>query len=441
MDLTQNMDDADRAGASAASREQGHSTRYVLTSFIIVTLGWCLVNFSNTFQLAVPGMMEEMKYSSTEIGMVASVFSFGGFFSALWLPLVADRHGRKIGMALSVALAVIFNSMVGLTHSIAALLPLRFISAHGQTCQWGIGASHLSEVVPARTRGTYLGLMQAGTPLGFFLCSALFTAMMSMHYSWRTFSMTAIVAVVICLPILFVLQESNQWKAAHAEAERLKRLGPQARDPNQKTVSIRELFKPAYRKNTLIAMTLHALGAFWSWGNLTWFLVSLSQDFHMDAVTRGKMNMLLWGVAVFSYALAGRVADLVGRRRAMLIFALMVMTGAILLFVASHSSTANVGLLYAATMVIGVGVGVHSVLIAYSSEIFPTHVRATGTSVAIGVGRLTAVFSMMALGLIANFYTPTTAELAAAVGCLLMVPTIYIFGTETARKELKDIIS
>jgi MFS family permease len=386
-------------------------------------------------------MMEEMKYSSTEIGLVVSVFSFGGFFSALWLPLLADRWGRRIGMAISVGSAVIFNSMIGLTYSVWTLLPLRFLSSHGQTCQWGIGASHLTEVVPARSRGTYLGFMQAGTPLGFFLCSALFTLMMSMHYSWRTFSMTAIVAVVVCVPILCILQESDQWKSARAEAERRRQSPSKASAGDQRTVSIRELFKPAYRKNTFVAITLHSLGAFWAWGNLTWFLVCMSKDFHMDAVTRGKMNMLLWGIAVFSYPLAGRIGDLIGRRLAALVFSLIVMTGAVLLFVASKASVGDVTLLYIATVAIGIGVGVHSVLIAYSSEIFPTHVRATGTSVAIGVGRLSAVFTMMGLGLVANYFTPTTAELVAAIGCVLMVPVIYIFGTETARKELTDIIS
>ncbi|MCW2306333.1 MFS transporter [Rhodobium gokarnense] len=429
------------AAVAAEPAKITYSTRYVVTSFVIVTLGWCLVNFSNTFQLAVPGMMEEMQYTSTQIGLVASVFSFGGFFSALWLPLVADRHGRKIGMALSVAMAVVFNSMIGLTHSIVALLPLRFLSSHGQTCQWGIGASHLSEIAPARMRGTLLGLMQAGTPLGFFMCAALFTTMMSMGFTWRAFSMTAIVAVLIIIPILFVLQESQQWKAARAEVERLKALGKETvEDPNQKKVNIRELFKPAYRKNTFIAMTLHSLGAFWAWGNVTWFLVALSQDFGMDAVTRGRMSMLMWGIAVFSYALAGRVGDLIGRRAAMLVFSLLIMCGASTMYFSNSMEVPNVQLLYVATALIGTGVGLHSILIAYSSEIFPTHVRATGTSIAIGIGRLTAVFSMMGLGIVAQQFSPTTAELTAAIGALLMVPTIYIFGMETARKELTEIV-
>jgi MFS family permease len=409
---------------------------YAFNTFVVVMLGWCFVSFSNTFTLALSGMMEEMKYSATDIGMVVSVYSFGGFFSALWLPLVADRIGRKYGMLLSVGLAAVFNSLIGFTHSVVELLPLRFLSAHGQTCQWGIGASHLSEVVPARNRGTYLGLMQMGTPLGTFLCSATFTVMMSFGFTWRTFSTAGAVALLICIPIALVLKESDQWRANRAAR---KQMNSTRAIGGGKEISMRELFKRKYLKNTLIAMTLHSIGAFWAWGNMTWFLVCLAKDFHMDAVTRGQMNMLLWGTAIIGYPLAGRVGDLIGRRRAMLVFSLLVMTGVTIMYVASKAASPDVTLLYVATVVLGFGVGVHSILIAYSSEIFPSHVRATGTSVSIGVGRLSAVFSMMALGLIADHFTPTTAELVAAIGCLMMVPIVYVFGVETARKELTDI--
>lgn len=438
MDMTRDQESSDLQKIQTDSQDLKHSTRYVVTSFIIVMLGWCFVSFSNTFTLALSGMMEEMHYSPADIGMVVSVYSFGGFFSALWLPLLADRKGRKLGMAISVGMAAIFNSLIGFTYSIAALLPLRFLSAHGQTCQWGIGASHLSEVVPAKTRGTYLGLMQMGTPLGTFLCSATFTLMMSLQYSWRSFSMTSAIALLVCIPIIFVLTESKQWRQAHA-----KKSAPATglTSENEKKISIAELFRPKYRKNTIIAMTLHSIGAFWAWGNMTWFLVCMSKDFHMDAVTRGKMNMLLWGIAIIGYPLAGRVGDLIGRRRAMLLFSLLVLTGASIMYVASQMGTPDITLLCVATAIIGIGVGVHSILIAYSSEIFPSHVRATGTSIAIGVGRLSAVFTMMALGLVADRFSPTTAELVAAIGCFMMVPIIYIFGVETARKELSDIVS
>ncbi len=410
--------------------------KFVYTTFAVVFLAWLFVGFSNTFNLALSGMMEEMNYSGTDIGLVVSVYSFGGFISALWLPLLADKKGRRLGMVLSVCFATIFNSMIGFTTSIAQLLPLRFISAHGQTCQWGIGSSHLSEVVPARSRGTFLGLMQMGTPIGYFMCSAMFTVMMTMEFSWRSFSKMGIIGIIICLPIIFWLQESDLFKRTHKSDEAVK--AGNAKAPEKK-ISYWELFRPQYRKATIVGMVLHSIGAFWAWGNTTWFLVCAAQDFGMDAVQRGKLNMLMWGIAIIGYPLAGKVGDMIGRRRGMVVFTLLILAGATMMFISSRTATPDVTLLLISTCVIGIGLGVHSILIAYSSEIFPSHVRATGNSLSIGMGRLSAVFSMMALGVIADMFTPTTAELVCAIGGFLMVPVVYIWGVETARRELTEI--
>jgi hypothetical protein len=47
---------------------------------------------------------------------------------------------------------------------------------------------------------------------------------------------------------------------------------------------------------------------------------------------------------------------------------------------------------------------------------------------------------MLLLGYIAQNSSATTAELVAAFGGWLMVPIVWIFGKETARKNLDDII-
>ena len=412
---------------------------FVYKTFFVVFLGWTFVGFSNTFNLALSGMMEEMKYSSTSIGLVVSIYSLGGFISALWLPLLADKKGRRLGMCLSVAFATIFNSLIGFTTSIAQLLPLRFLSAHGQTCQWGIGASHLSEVVPAKDRGAFLGLMQMGTPFGYFMCSAMFTVMMTMGFSWRSFSQMGIIGIIICIPIIVWLRESDLWLRDHGKTIAGTPAAAAVDEMPKKKISTWELFRPEYRRNTILAMVLHSIGAFWAWGNTTWFLVCAAKDFNMDAVARGKLNMLMWGVAIIGYPLAGKIGDMIGRRRGMLLFTLIILVGASMMFVSSRSATPDVNLLYIATVIIGIGLGVHSILIAYSSEIFPSHVRATGNSLSIGVGRLSAVFSMMALGVVADMFTPTTAELVCAIGGFLMVPIVYIWGVETARRELTEI--
>lgn len=406
--------------------------------FTFVFLGWTLVNFSNVFSMSAPFMIEELHFQLGMIGVIASVYSLGGFVSSLWLPLLADKKGRRLGMSLSILAAAIFNGSLGMISNIYQVFVLRFIAAHGQTCQWGIGASYLSEVVPAKNRGAFLGAMQSGTPVGTFLLSGVFALVSGWGWGWRSFTNVGYIGLILIIPIMLFLKESPQWCQYREDVAK------GVIDPNQKKVSLSELFKAKYRRNSLVAMSLHVVGAFWAWGNMTWFLVAMRTDFHMNAVNMGKMNMLLWGVAILGYPLCGKISDIIGRKKGMLFASSLVVISCIMLYIASKGAAAAAGqgsmLLYVATMMLGIGMGQHSVLIAYSSEIFPSHIRATGTSLSIGIGRASAVLTMLLLGLIAQNTSAITAELVSAFGGWLMVPIVFIFGKETARKNLEDII-
>ncbi|MDF2502081.1 MAG: transporter [Anaerosporomusa subterranea] len=406
--------------------------------FVFVFLGWALVNFSNVYTLASPFMIEELHFEIGMIGIIASVYSAGGFISSLWLPLLADKKGRRLGMSLSILAAALFNGGLGLINSIFQVFGLRFIAAHGQTCQWGIGASYLSEMVPAKNRGAFLGAMQSGTPVGTFLCSGVFALVSSWGWGWREFCYVGLFGLILIPFVMGMLKESPQWIKYREDVQK------GLIDPTQKKISLSELFKVKYRKNTLIAMSLHIVGAFWAWGNMTWFLVAMRTDFHFDAVTCGKMNMLLWGTAIIGYPIMGKISDIIGRKKGMLLASSLTVISCISLYIASKGNAAAASqgsmLLYIATIMLGFGMGQHSILIAYSSEIFPSHIRAVGTSVSIGAGRASAVFTMLLLGYIAQNSSATTAELVAAFGGWLMVPIVWIFGKETARKNLDDII-
>lgn len=413
------------------------SKKSIWAVFIFVFLGWTLVNFSNVYSMASPFMIEELNFDLKMVGVVASVYSAGGFISSLWLPVLADRKGRRIGMSLAIIAATLFNGSLGFISSIMGVFVLRFIAAHGQTCQWGIGSAYLSEMVPTKSRGAFLGAMQSGTPVGTFLISGVFALVSGWGWGWRDFTKVGYIGMLLIIPIMLFLKESPQWIKTKNEMAKADKTVP------GKKISISELFKPKYKKNTIIAMCLHTAGAFWAWGNMTWFLVSMRTDFHMSAVNMGKMNMLLWGTAIIGYPLCGKIADKIGRKKGMLATASLVVIGCILIYIASKSPAALTGegspLLYLAAVIVGIGMGQHSVLIAYTNEIFPSYIRATGTSFAIGIGRLSAVFTMLLLGLLAFRTSAATAELIAAFGGWLMVPLVYL-GQETAQRELTDII-
>jgi MFS family permease len=83
--------------------------------------------------------------------------------------------------------------------------------------------------------------------------------------------------------------------------------------------------------------------------------------------------------------------------------------------------------------------GAWTVLITYSTEIFPTRIRSIGAGFAVGVGRIGAVIAPGLMGAIAQHYTVSVGLLLAACMGSLMIPAI-LFGPETAMKRLEDIV-
>ena len=83
--------------------------------------------------------------------------------------------------------------------------------------------------------------------------------------------------------------------------------------------------------------------------------------------------------------------------------------------------------------------GAWTVLITYSTEIFPTRIRSLGTGFAVGVGRVGPVLAPAVLGAIAQHYTVSVGLLiAACIGAIMILA--MLFGPETAMKRLEDIV-
>ena len=100
---------------------------------------------------------------------------------------------------------VICNGTYGLIGSIGMLFVVRFFCNWGNTCIWAVNASYISEMVPAKQRAFYTGIMQSGTPIGNFLSSFLISILVGIGLSWQSVSYTFFFALLLLIPIFFVL--------------------------------------------------------------------------------------------------------------------------------------------------------------------------------------------------------------------------------------------
>jgi nitrate/nitrite transporter NarK len=77
------------------------------------------------------------------------------------------------------------------------------------------------------------------------------------------------------------------------------------------------------------------------------------------------------------------------------------------------------------------------------TELFPTHVRAVGVGISVGVGRLGAAYGTLYLPSLAERIGPTASYLLIAgfwlLGCVAMVVWSLAGGVDAARKPLEEL--
>ena len=399
---------------------------------IFVFLAWIIDAADSTiYSLTMPQIRAEFGLSLQAMGGIASLFFAGTVLGAAVLPLIAEKKGHRIGMAICISLFSLCTGLVGIAQSVWVLTVGRFLTGCGTGAEWPIGAAYLAEMVPAKRRGAAMGLMQAGYPFGFFLAAGLFAWFSSMGLGWRACYLVLILPAVICIPIVFWLKESPTWQARHlSKSKAISTPGTDGR--------LRDLFSQRHRRFTLISIGLHVFGAISGYGLIVWLPSAVAIDFHFSTTQTAQFVMLTWGVGAIGYVIAGPLGDRIGRKPTLTIYTLIGVAAVAYLNYLHHQPAVSFARLILPGALIGISLAVSGVYIAYTSEIFPAALRTQGLGLSIAIGKISAVFVPPVLGLVAQHSSITSSLLVSTGLGVLMLPVIYM-GPETARKRLEDI--
>ena len=383
------------------------------------------------YSLTLSSIREEFGLSLTTMGFLASVFLAGTVLGSLFLPVLADRKGRRFGIAVCVAIFSVFTGGIALAGTVTAIAVARFFTGVGVGAEWPIGAAYLSEMVPAARRGFAMGLMQSGYPVGFFLAASIVASATWLQLDWRASYLVLIVPALLCIPILTMLKESPTW--VRTQRDRLSRGGPTR--PAARPAGFATLFRRENLRTTLIATGLHVFGAIFSYGFVVWLPSAITIDFHVDRAHTAQFIMFALGVGTLGYLASGPLADRYGRKIILTAYTLLGVAAVLVLNYLLSVPGIGFGQLLVPGTMIGFSLGVTTIYITYTSEIYPDHLRTIGLGFSVAVGKLTAVFVPTILGAAAEMSSITLSlGLSTLIG-LLMVPVICC-GPETAQRPL-----
>ncbi|MGY1804555.1 MFS transporter [Blastococcus sp. SYSU D00922] len=202
---------------------------------MVIALGvaWVLDGLEITVASAVVATLTQedtLALTSTQVGLIATVYLAGEVAGALFFGRLSDKLGRKKLFVITLAVYLIGSGLTALTISNGALSLVwlyltRFIAGMGIGGEYAAINSAIDELIPARYRGRVdimvNGTYWAGAVIG-TLGTYIFLNQLDPGIAWRVAFLLGPVLGLVIIVVRRHLPESPRWQVMHgreAEAE------------------------------------------------------------------------------------------------------------------------------------------------------------------------------------------------------------------------------
>ncbi|WP_437222140.1 MFS transporter [Planctomicrobium sp. SH661] len=384
---------ADAARPEQASSENGKwysgITWYQWTVLIVACAGWIFdVYEGQIFNITRNVMLSEIldgtdqskvrQYGDFFLG----IFLLGGTIGGIGFGMLADRFGRRLTMALTILFYSVFSGLTFFATSLGQVAVLRFLVAVGVGGEWAVAASLVSEVFPAKARSHASGIFHATSILGTWM-AAIVGMLAGTH--WRYVYLLGVLPALLVLWVRSSLREPDTW------IERRTQIGASSMG------RLQDLFRVAcWRKLAVLGTLLAAvgLGTFWAitvaGQNITEELLIRNGMAKPEAIRNsqfayGIVQTAGGGLGLLAF---GPLSARFGRRATFMFYHLL---AAVIVPITCFVPQTYSQLLVVLPIFGFFTLGIHAGYAIYFPELFPTKLRATGTSVCFNGGRTLAI--------------------------------------------------
>jgi MFS family permease len=419
-------------------------SRYQWMVLLVAWLGWVFDSMDGTLFSLVqkPSMTELMGPGASEasIGFYSSVvfavMLLGWAAGGICFGVIADYIGRTKALAITILIYSLFTGLSAAAHSWEQLAVCRFITGLGLGGEWAAGAALVAEVWPDRLRAKAGAMLQSAAAFGYFF-AALITRAVDVA-SWRYVYVVGAIPAVFVLFIRLLVKEPERWVEVR-DRRRLAKAG--GRQPGEQVAfTLKELFGPKLRRDTIVASVLAFTVLLALWGATMWIPSVIREIGARDGLGVPDQNryaayavMLLNGGSLLGYLGFGPLADRLGRRPAFLIFFI----GGVILFPVTFLLTSGITQIFILLPMVGIfTLGITSGFPIYLPELFPTRVRTSGVGLCYNLGRVVTAGGVLITGTLVGFFG-SYAKAASAVSLIYVIGIfVLIFARETRGNRL-----
>jgi MFS family permease len=372
----------------------------------------------NTVDLLRPYWREAMGLTLVEVGFFYTAQSLGALLGAIVLAQVADRRGRRntlaaltFGIGAAMVLNVYMSSYVAL---MAQRFVLGFFMGGVYACAVGIYVGLFEQ----RLRGR----LSSAVAIAFGAANVFlaWVASLVLDRDWTLVLWVGGVPALVAAGVVLALVPDDRRIMGYGEGE-----APASAD----RFPFRELFRPGFRRNTLLIVLLSGMNFFAVQAFTGWVSTYLREVRGFSGSTMGSILVWQTAAALLGSLFWGWVADRYGRRICAVGFAAgAAMIVAYLQMPPDPALLSAAGATYSFMIASSVAWGV------WFAELYPAHLRSTAASL-FNYGRIIGFMSPPIIAVVANDYGLSVGMLLAAA-VFLLAAAIWLVLPETLNRSL-----
>jgi putative MFS transporter len=413
----------------AGDRVGGVSGRRLLTSY-----HWQLLTL-----LGVVTFFEGYDFNVITVALkpIRTTFGIDQATSSAWIALIylgaipsvfaarwADRHGRRRLLLWAIAGYTIATGATAIAPDLGSFVGFQFIARFFLVSQASVTWTIVAEELPAGARGFGFGWMAMLSALGTGWSAVLNGALISpLHLSWRWLYVAALPVLLVVLRLRHLLGETSRYQEAVAKGA----VGRQWRD----------ITRPPHRRRLILLLSV-ALFANLTAQATVYVVDYMESQRHLSSSAASFTLVASGALAIPILLVAGALSDRIGRKPILCSFLVVSVLGYFCFFHLAHSELA----LFASLALVYAGVfGSWPTGSGFSTELFPTELRASGNSLTNGARYTSQSLSFLVAGaLIGGSGNLPNAVLVLSAGPLIAAVLIAAFFPETGGRELEDIL-
>jgi putative MFS transporter len=357
----------------------------------VLSIGFSAPSIAKSFGITMPQALSTGTLFF--IGMLIGAFVFGR---------LADRIGRRPVLMMAVVIDACAGVASAFAPDLAWLLVLRFITGIGVGGTLPVDYTMMAEFLPSNKRGRWLVLLES-----FWAVGTIFLAILSLiavswgDDAWRLIFFVTGIPALIGVVLRFYIPESPMFLNRNGKSDQARQVLQRVADVNGSQVKIPALQPEKQERKSVFALFSHELRrrsigllAAWALISIAYYGVFVYLPIQLASSGFGFMRgqeflVVLALVQLPGFALSAYGVERWGRKPTLIGFLLLSAFGCLL-----YSLGTSTAVVVGSTLLMSFSLlGTWGALYAFTPEVYPTSLRASGMGMAGAVARFGGLFA------------------------------------------------